>query len=394
MKLDVLSVSIVLPCLNERATIGQCVERAQAALRLIEERYNLHGEVVVADNGSDDGSQGIATAAGARVVDIPERGYGAALAGGFRAARGRYLVMGDSDCSYDFVEAVPMIGELIEGADVCMGSRFRGEIRDGAMPWKNRYIGNPALSGILRLLANTHVSDAHCGLRALTRDAFQKMRLSSTGMEFASEMVLKAALLKLNIAEVPVTLSPDQRGRPPHLKPWRDGFRHLFYMLMLCPTWLFILPAAFLFGTGFAVLAALVAGGSEMVTVAGFSIGDHWAVAGSAFLMLSVQVACLGLVALAHSYREGIRRPEGIGAAILARSSLHHWLLGGLGIAGAGATWAMWITAGWAASDFGNLDAMRSLISAFTAIVIGVQIAFSGFLLSIVNGNRLSHAPA
>lgn len=213
MELKIVSVSIVMPCLNEAATVGQCVVRARAALDQIFEKYRLHGEIIIADNGSTDGSQDIAVRAGAVVVDVDEKGYGAALLGGFRAAKGQYLVMGDSDCSYDFIEAVPMIEKLIAGADMCMGSRFKGEIREGAMPWKNKFIGNPALSGILRLLARTDVSDAHCGLRALTRDAFEEMRLTSTGMEFASEMVMRAAIMKMKIDEVPVTLSPDGRGR-------------------------------------------------------------------------------------------------------------------------------------------------------------------------------------
>ena len=197
------SVAIVMPCLNEAATISSCVDRAQVALRMLAEKYQLSGEVIVADNGSTDGSQDIATQAGARVVDVTERGYGAALIGGFAASNAAYLVMGDSDCSYDFVEAVPMVGCLIDGADLCMGNRFRGEIKPGAMPWKNRYIGNPTLSGILRFLFRTKIGDAHCGLRAIRKDALERLALSSTGMEFASEMVLKSVLQEFTVAETP-----------------------------------------------------------------------------------------------------------------------------------------------------------------------------------------------
>jgi glycosyltransferase involved in cell wall biosynthesis len=186
MRIDPISVAFVLPCLNEAKTIEWCVSRAREALVLVEQTYGLAGEVIVADNGSTDGSQALAEAAGARVVAVPEKGYGAALMGGFRDARAQYLVMCDSDCSYDFVEALPMIGKLLEGADLCMGNRFAGEIKPGAMPWKNRHIGNPALSGILRLLYRTRIGDSHCGLRALTRNAFERMNLSSTGMEFRS----------------------------------------------------------------------------------------------------------------------------------------------------------------------------------------------------------------
>ncbi len=393
MELPVLSVSIVLPCLNEAATIGPCVERARAALDVLLRDHGLSGEIIVADNGSTDGSQDIARHGGARVVDIPERGYGAALNGGFRAARGKYLVMGDSDCSYDFLEAVPMVVELVEGADICMGSRFKGEIREGAMPWKNKYIGNPALSAILRFLVGTNVNDAHCGLRALTRRAFEQMRLTSDGMEFASEMVLKAAIMKLKIAEVPVTLSPDGRGRPPHLNPWRDGLRHLFFMLMLCPSPLFFVPAGLLFAVGFILMTVLQLGGTGMVSLGNFAIGDHWAVASSAFLILSVQIACLGLVALAQAYRDRIRIPDGLAGAFLRSSELHHWIVTGSVLAVLGLIWAGSIVAGWVSSDFGSLDAVRSLIAAFTTLVIGVQVVFTGFLLSIVSGNRLSHAP-
>jgi hypothetical protein len=330
----------------------------------------------------------------ARVIAVPDRGYGAALMGGFRAARGKYLIMGDCDCSYDFVEAVAMIGALQGGADLCMGSRFKGEIREGAMPWKNRYIGNPALSGILRLLTGTSVNDAHCGLRALTRQAFDEMRLTSTGMEFASEMVLKAAIMKMEIAEVPVTLSPDERGRAPHLNPWRDGFRHLFFMLMLCPSWLFLAPAAILVAIGLTVITTLLATNAEMANIFGFAVGDHWAVAASAFLVLGVQMACLGLIALAQGFRDRLRIPTGLVAALLTRSALHHWILGGLAVSFAGVVWVAAITAGWIGTDFGSLDAVRDMIAAFTAIVIGVQVMFTGFLLSIVSGNRLHHAPA
>ena len=395
MKIESISVPFVMPCLNEAATLEPCIRRAQQALAEVRHRYGLSGEVIVADNGSVDGSQQIARRCGARVVEVHERGYGAALIGGFGAAQAQYLVMGDSDCSYDFLEAVPMVGELLNGADLCMGSRFRGEIRPGAMPWKNRYIGNPALSGILRLLFGTTISDAHCGMRALTRSTYERLNLSATGMEFASEMVLKSALLGVTIAEVPVTLSPDQRGRPPHLKPWRDGFRHLIYMLLLSPTWLFLLPAAGLFVFGFAVLATLLlAGDAEMARIGPLAIGNHWAVAGSAALVIAVQVAVMGLLALLYSYREGLRRPGPRARAFLNRSRLELWLLAGLGLMAVGGAWAGGITADWVAADFGALNRMRGLMAAATLIVIGAQLFFSGFMMSILSGNRARHAAA
>ncbi len=389
MRIDPISVAFVLPCLNEAKTIEWCVRRAGEALDLVEQQYGLKGEVIVADNGSTDGSQALAEAAGARVVAVPEKGYGAALMGGFRDGRAQYLVMGDSDCSYDFIEALPMIGKLLDGADLCMGNRFQGGIKPGAMPWKNRYIGNPALSGILRLLYRTRIGDSHCGLRALTRNAFERMNLSSTGMEFASEMVLKSALMKMNVAEVPVTLSPDKRGRPPHLNPWRDGLRHLIYMFLLSPGWLFMLPATVMFIAG-AVLLGLLVGtaGSEPLRIGGFRFGDHWAIVASGALIISAQTALMGLFALVYGYREGYRAPGCLATTFLRGSRLQYWLLVGMVLMGIGFGFAIRITLGWAESGFGNLEALRSLIACSTVIVIGAQVFFSGFLLSIVAGNR------
>ncbi len=386
------SVAIVMPCLNEAQTISACVSRACEALDLLKEQYQLHGEIIVADNGSTDGSQRLAEEAGARVVNVSQRGYGAALIGGFAATDAAYLVMGDSDCSYDFVEAVPMIGHLMDGADLCMGNRFSGEIKPGAMPWKNRYIGNPALSGILRFLFRTKIGDAHCGLRAIRKDALNRLNLSSTGMEFASEMLLKSVLLKSNIAEVPITLSPDGRGRAPHLNPWRDGLRHLIYMLMLSPTWLFLAPALLLFFIGFAITVLLQLGGDdEMVWIGGFRIGDHWAVVASASMTLATQTVILWLAALMGSYREGLRLPTERARYWLGFSRLQYWILGGASLTLLGAFWVGTITTGWVASNFGALNEMRALIAAFTMVVIGVQVFFSGFLLSILAGNRSRH---
>ncbi|WP_212525338.1 glycosyltransferase family 2 protein [Actibacterium sp. MT2.3-13A] len=388
-----MDVSFVLPCLNEAKTIAWCVSRAHEALDALREGHALTGEVIVADNGSTDGSQDLARAAGARVIDVAARGYGAALRGGFEVARGRNLVMGDSDRSYDFLEAVSMVLELQAGADLCMGSRFRGEIKPRAMPWKNRHIGNPILSGILRMLFRTTVSDAHCGLRAITADAYERLNLSSTGMEFASEMVLKSVLKGYRVAEVPVTLWPDGRGRPPHLNPWRDGLRHLIYMLLLSPSWLFLLPAALMFSFGLVVLAILLmAGDAEMARLGSLGIGDHWAVAASTAMIMAVQTTAIGLFALVYNWREGLRSPGRIAAAFLRWSRLQYWLLGGALLVAAGLVWAGSIALDWINSDFGALDEMRGLIAAATLIVIGSQIFFSGLLISIFSGYRARHA--
>lgn len=392
MKNETISVAFVLPCLNEAATLEKCIVRAREALLKIRERFGLSGEVIVADNGSEDGSQDIALRAGAKVVHVTERGYGAALIAGFGAAKSQYLVMGDSDCSYDFVEAVPMIEELLNGADLCMGNRFRGGIKSGAMPWKNRYIGNPALSGILRALFRTDIGDAHCGLRALTAPALDRLNLSSPGMEFASEMLLKSVLLGYKISEVPVTLSPDERGRPPHLNPWRDGMRHLIYMLLLSPSWLFMVPGITLGLLGLVLMTALlVAGGDELVQIGGFFFGSHWAVMASAAMIVSVQMITMGFFAQLHNYKEHIRRPGKRALAFLKASRLGYWLLAGMLLIAVGLAWISTITFGWIASDYAGLSAMRSMLAAGTMCVIGAQVFFAGFLMSVVSGNRSRH---
>ncbi len=390
-----LDVSIILPCLNESSTIAQCVAVAREALSILEKEQGFSGEVIVADNGSEDGSQRLAREAGARVVDVAERGYGAALRGGFAEARGRYLVMGDSDMSYDFREAVPMVVALAEGADICMGNRFKGEIKPGAMPWKNRYIGNPVLSTVLKLFFRTSIGDSHCGLRALTRNAYFKLKLTSEGMEFASEMVLKAALLDLSIAERPITLSPDGRGRAPHLNPWRDGFRHLFYMFLLSPTWLFLIPTVLLGVVGLMVFVVLLSNSNaEIVRIGNFGLGDHWAVVASSFIVIATQTLIAGLAVMMIGFREGYMIPGPVARWVVRRSELRRWLVCSALCFLSGLIWAAIIAGGWARSGFGDLNEMRNLIAAFTLMVVGVQICFGGFLLSVAAGNKLKHNAA
>jgi glycosyltransferase involved in cell wall biosynthesis len=248
-----IELSIIMPCLNEAETLEPCIRKAMAYLH----RANILGEVVIGDNGSTDGSQKIALACGARVVKIEQRGYGSALYGATLASRGKFIIMGDSDDSYDFSNLDPFVAKLREGYDLVMGNRFAGGIKPGAMPWKNRYIGNPILSAIGRLFFRSPAKDFHCGLRAYSRDAFTRMDLRTTGMEFASEMIIKATLERMKIAEVPTTLSPDGRSRPPHLRPYRDGWRHLRFMLLYSPTWLFLFPGLALMLVGLAGTALL-----------------------------------------------------------------------------------------------------------------------------------------
>jgi glycosyltransferase involved in cell wall biosynthesis len=384
-----LDVSVVMPCLNEETTLAACIGRARELLDELQRRSGYIGEIVVADNGSTDRSIEIATALGARVVGVEERGYGNALIGGLASARGRILVMGDTDGSHDFLEAVPLLEKIAAGDDLCLGSRIRGRILPGAMPWKNRWIGNPALTGILNILFRAGVSDAHCGLRALTKTCFERLRLNSHGMEFASEMVVKAALLGLRISECPITLHPAGRCRPPHLRAWRDGWRHLRYLFMLSPTWLFLGPAA-VFGTlGLVIFAALLSQpGKQMVELAGLRFGDHWMIVAGVLLTISHQTALFGLASLIYSVREGFRKPRPVHATILRAVRLEFMLIYSAFLIVCGATLLAWILHRWAEGGFGALSAVRELVGATTLLGIGLQNFFGGFLLSIVAGNE------
>lgn len=386
---EAYDVSIVMPCLNEAASLGECIERAQMALAALEQQNGFTGEVVIADNGSTDGSQQIARDLGARVVEVPVKGYGAALQGGFNAARGRFLVMGDSDCSYDFLESVALVQSLAAGNDVCMGNRFKGGIKPGAMPWKNRYIGNPALSLVLRVLYNTPISDSHCGLRALTKEAYRRLNLNSQGMEFASEIVLKASTLGLRMDEQPVTLSPDKRGRAPHLRPWRDGWRHLRFMFMLSPVWLFAGPAAVVGLIGALILAALASQpDGTMVSLLGLQFGDHWLPLSIVLILSAVQLFLLGMSATVFSIREGWRRPSRALRGFLRLFRLEHWMIAGSLLMLAGGAGVGTIIYQWAGSDFGNLYALREISAWATLFAIGLQTFFGGFLLSILSGAK------
>ena len=248
-----LDVSVVIPCLNEANSIGYCVEKAIAAFQAA----GLRGEVVVADNGSTDGSIELAEKLGARVVHAEQKGYGAALQAGIRASHGKFIVMGDADDSYDFTEVPRFVEAWRKGFDVVMGNRFKGEIKPGAMPWHHKYIGNPILSGVLNLLFHANIGDSHCGMRGFSRQAIRSLSLRSPGMEFASEMVIRAAQQRLRIGEVPTSLRPDGRGRRPHLRTWRDGWRHLRFMLLFSPAWLFVVPGLLVTALGLALTVAV-----------------------------------------------------------------------------------------------------------------------------------------
>jgi glycosyltransferase involved in cell wall biosynthesis len=381
-----VDVSIVMPCLNEIRSLGHCIEIANQALDRLHKRHGLSGEVVIADNGSTDGSQALAKRLGARVVDVPTPGYGAALQAGFAAAKGRYLVMGDSDGSYDFKDAVPMVEKLMNGAELCMGSRFKGGIAPGAMPWKNRYIGNPILTGILNVLFRSKVDDAHCGLRALTREAFERLRLTGSGMEFASEMVIKASLLHLRIAEVPVTLSPDLRDRAPHLRPWRDGWRHLRYLFMLSPIWSFIVPAAIIGPVSLAILFFAAAEWMGLTPPGGF-FGNYWTILAGAGLTLAHLSVTMGLTAQFYGVQSGYRVPGRNTSALAPYLTLETMLIGGGLMMLAGIAVLAAITAYWSALGFHAISSVFPVVAGTCLITVGAQNMLGGFLLAIVCGN-------
>ena len=379
-------VTIVMPVLNEVDSLPHCIGNALEALSRMRTELSLSGEIVIADNGSTDGSQALATELGARVVPVAARGYGAALIGGCEAAYGRYIVMGDCDGSYNFTEGVAMVAKLEEGYDVCMGNRFKGGIAPGAMPWKNKHIGNPGLTGVLNLFFRSGIGDAHCGLRAIRKEAFKELKLSGSGMEFASEMVIKAALTKQRIAEVPATLSPDLRDRPPHLRPLRDGWRHLRYLFMLSPTWVFGVPSAIalgaasvIFGVGLLYLLGIAPGVSFF--------GTSWSIV-AGFL---ATCGHLGLIMAVATHFHGVRNGYRLIRPVFKRHEkllkLEFALLGGFALCLAGAVGLGVVTYNWGQSGYQALDNPLPLILSATVGAIGLQTILGGFLLAIIGGN-------
>jgi glycosyltransferase involved in cell wall biosynthesis len=368
-------VSVIMPCLNEAATVARCVAKARAAL----ERAGLSGEVVVADNGSEDGSPGLAEAAGARVVAAPVRGYGAAYLAGLEAARGTYLVLGDADDTYDFGVVPEFVAALKAGNDVVLGSRFRGRILPGAMPWLHRYVGNPILSGILSVFFGRRVSDAHCGLRAMTREASDRMRLRSSGMEFASEMVALALRHRLRMAEIPITYYP--RGGESKLRSFRDGWRHLRFMLLLSPTPLFLVPGLAALLLGFAGLFVLLPG---PVHVAGFVLDFHFMFVASALAILGVQLIVLGLAAKSYASAEIAIGGDRWLTLLDRHFTLERGLLGGIGLVAAGLGINVWILFSWLGAGRGQLFAVRPALLGLSLIVVGAQAVFGSFFISVL----------
>lgn len=381
--LDDIDLSVVIPCLNEANSIGICVEKAIGALR----GAGLRGEVVVADNGSTDGSIEIAEKLGARVVRVQARGYGSALRAGIAAARGAFIVMGDADDSYDFGDVPRFVKKWREGNDVVMGNRFRGEIKPGAMPWHHRYVGNPALSSLLNLFFNTGIGDSHCGMRGFTRAVYDQMDLRSTGMEFASEFVIKAAQLGAKISEIPITLWPDKRGRPPHLRSFRDGWRHLRFMLLYAPNWLFLVPGALFMLLGLVLVFWLLPGPRALTPR--ITLDLHTMIFGVIFTLLGAQILSIGAFAKVFSYAERFNHGGTVSLKrLLKRVTLESGLLLGGILFLAGFAGCAWVTWQWVASGFGPLSQLRQVLFWAMWLFLGLQIIFSSFFLSMLGISR------
>ena len=382
-----LLVSILIPCLNEAETLPACIREARAAIAAA----GLAGEVLVADNGSTDGSQAVAAAGGARVIHVASRGYGNALAGGIAAARGRFVLIGDADGSYDFSALPDFLATLTAGADLVMGCRLPsggGRILPGAMPWKHRWIGNPILTAVGRLFFTAPVHDFHCGLRAFRREAIVGLGLQCPGMEFASEMVVRATFARLTLAEVPVTLRPDRRSRPPHLRSWRDGWRHLRFMLLFSPRWLYLVPGLTLAAISLAVFLRLMIG---PVRIGSITFDVSTLILASAGLVVGVQTVLLGMLAKAFAVHQGIAPPTPLLTRLQRLRPIELGIVSGGLLVLLGLAHVLLAVVRWGEADFGELpypQGVRVVVPAVTLAALGIQLAFSGFALAILEFGR------
>ena len=375
-----MELTIVMPCLNEAETLALCIEKAKSFL----DRSGIAGEIVIGDNGSTDGSQRIALDLGARVINVPVRGYGAALYSACMAARGRYIVMGDSDDSYDFSDLSQFVSRLREGFDLVMGNRFKGEIKPGAMPWKNRYIGNPVLSRIGLTLFPSPLGDFHCGIRGFSKDAFIRMDLRTTGMEFASEMVIKATQMRMRLSEVPTTLSRDGRSRPPHLRPYRDGWRHLRFMLLFSPNWIFLYPGLLLMGVAFVFGGMLVRG---PVNALGHQFNVDTLIYCAFAVLIGFQAVMFSLLSRIYAVQENLYPTTEAYKKLFRWITLESGLIVGLFLALVGLAAAIYTVLIWKHGGFGVLDlehTARIAIPAATSLALGFEIILFSFFLSTI----------
>lgn len=373
-------LTILMPCLNEAETLETCITKALGYL----ETSGVVGEILIADNGSTDGSQDIATRLGARVVDVPTKGYGAALIAGINAAKGRFVIMGDSDDSYDFENLGPFVQKLRGGAELVMGNRFAGGIAKNAMPPLHRYLGNPVLSAVGRICYGSSVGDFHCGLRGFSRQAILDLHLNTPGMEFASEMVIKASLVGLKIDEVPTTLSPDGRSRPPHLRSWRDGWLHLKLLLTFAPYWLFFYPGMVLFGVGLFIFSALMFG---PIKIGGVNFDIATLILASALVLTGFQMICFYALARVFAVRFDLLPSSDQFEKFKQRLSVDNaCILGGILLLGAliAAISSVFI---WGAAGFGDLEPAIIVRPAALAVLcasLGVQVITTGFLSAVL----------
>jgi len=379
---SMVDVSVVIPCLNEANSIGFCVDKAVHALA----GANLRGEVIVADNGSTDGSVEIAKERGARVIHVKERGYGAALHAGITASSGAFIIMGDADDSYDFGDVPRFVEAGRQGYDVVMGNRFRGGIKPGATPALHKYLGNPGLTALLNVLFGVGIGDSYCGMRGFTRALYNRLDVRSTGMEFALEMIIKAAQIGARITEIPIVLWPDKRGRPPHLRSFRDGWRSLRFMLLYAPNWLFLLPGGTLMTIGLFLVFWLLPGPRSITPRVTLDI--HTMIFGIIFTLLGAQIISIGAFAKVFGYSERFDRRNTSLRRMLSRVTLESGLsLGGalllVGLAG-----CAWITWRWVASGFGQLEAVRQVLFWAMWLFLGLQVIFASFFLSMLGISR------
>jgi glycosyltransferase involved in cell wall biosynthesis len=382
----VIELSVVMPCLNEARTLGDCIKQAQKAIA----DHNLSAEIVIGDNGSTDGSQEIASRLGARVINVTQRGYGAALMGGIEAARGRFVVMGDADLSYNFGDIPLFLEKLRAGSGLVMGNRFLGGIKPGAMPVLNRYLGNPVLTAMGRVLFKAPARDFQCGLRAFSRPAYERLKLRTTGMEFASEMVVKASLAGVGIAEVPTTLSPDGRGRAPHMRPWRDGWRNVRFMVLYSPRWLFLYPGLFLMLVGFAAGLWLLPGPQR---VGAITFDVHTMVYAGLALIVGFQIVSFAFFTKLFAITEGLLPPDPRLDKLFKYVTLEVGLMAGFILMAVGVGTALSAVLHWKATGFGQLNfdsTLRVVIPSATCIALGTQTIFSSFFLSVLGLPRKS----
>ena len=377
-----VEVSVVIPCLNEANSLAYCVDKAMKAFR----EAGLSGEVVVADNGSTDGSIQIAEERGARLIRVAERGYGAALRAGIAGARGPFIIMGDADDSYDFTDVPKFVEKLREGNDIVVGNRFCGGIKPGAMSPLHKYFGNPGLTAILNTLFHARIGDGYCGMRGFTRSLYDRLDLRSTGMEFALEMIIKSAQIGARIAEIPIILWPDKRGRAPHLRSFRDGWRSLRFMLLYAPNWLFLLPGAALVLAGLFLVFWLLPGPRQISPHVGLDI--HTMIFGVIFTLLGTQILSIGAFAKVFSYAARFDRGSVSLRRVLKRVTLETGLLVGGAVFLMGFAGCAWVTWQWAASGFGELHQIRQVLFWSMWLFLGLQVIFASFFLSMLGISR------